>query len=544
MPTVPDYISIDQNSNTLWDTVPKLAALCHHGLRGLHCLEDIDMAFTRRGAHPGDPTLELVRERYYRGGVSDWGATLFYSDFLGRLPLDVADLEPYTGWSTAALSRRLGCSVDDLYDRYSPSDNWQLVGASYADDSRFHRVIGDLAVADLAPHIRQLLGHVGEDLHACFPETSAQGRIDAWLSEERRLVEGLIEELADAPLTELYRRWVAARVPRDTELKLTSELFSLEHGRTPMLALLERFVLDYDEMARLYNESVEEAGVGVHPLHVSHGDLPFFVVAKRDGQLVRTAAALVDGQVVAGDWRWTVTENGLPLAEMQRDGVCCLAGKALLLVLQVRLVGDGSPLALPHLGSLYMPAAYALERKLRAAGVLTEAVHPVQRVRLRFFESWQDCSTQVRVPAYLEGVFSANELPATVLADEIQAAATCAEALLAALREPAGREAWQKENCAALLAEREALETRRRAMVQGPHDKSEVRALYGQVKELDRQLLEALTDAAVQAMRIRDLLYYDSRGALLPWSIALGGESFYEGLLARSAILAETADDI
>jgi hypothetical protein len=541
---VPAYISIDQNSNTLWDTVPKLAALARHGWQGTHCLEDIDMAFTRRGAQPGDPTLAVVRERYYRGGVSDWGATLFYSDFLGRQPLDITDLEPFTGWTTAALSRRLDTSVDELYDRYSPSDNWQLVGASYADDSRFHRLIGDLSVADLAPHIRQLLDHMEADLLACFPESAAQARIRDWTAAERNLVEKLLLGLNAAPLTELYRQWVAARVPGGPQLVLTSEVFSLANGPTPMLGLLERFAADYGAMSALYNAAVAETDVGVHPLHVARGELPFFVVAERNGRMVRTGATLEDGQVVAGDWRWPLRDGRLPLAEMQRDGVRCLAGKALLLVLQVRLRDGGCSLALPHQGSLYMPAAYALERKLREAGVLTAPAWPVQRVRLRFFDAWQDCDTRIRVPEYLRGVFSADELPARQLTEEIGQARESAGRMLDECREPEGRLAWQRRACPDLLAERDAHEQQRREMVQKPHDKNAVRALYEQVKEADRDLLEKLVGAVVQALHVRNLSYYDSRGALLPWSVALGGDAFYEHLLAQTEIRAETADDL
>ncbi|MBQ6471809.1 MAG: hypothetical protein IJJ33_07490, partial [Victivallales bacterium] len=85
------FISIDQNSNGLWDTVPKLAALSAHGMAGTHYLEDVDAAFTRRGAHPGEPP-SLLPERFYRGGGSDWGAALFYTDLLGRQPWDLQEL--------------------------------------------------------------------------------------------------------------------------------------------------------------------------------------------------------------------------------------------------------------------------------------------------------------------------------------------------------------------------------------------------------------------------------------------------------------------
>ena len=100
-----------------------------------------------------------------------------------------------------------------------------------------------------------------------FPEPAAQARIADWMMAERSLVERLLGELAGAPLTELYRQWVAARTGAGLDLVLTSEVFSLAVGRTPMLEVLERFVTDYETLAGLYNEAVAEAEVGVYPLH-------------------------------------------------------------------------------------------------------------------------------------------------------------------------------------------------------------------------------------------------------------------------------------
>ena len=148
------------------------------------------------------------------------------------------------------------------------------------------------------------------------------------------------------------------------------------------------------------------------------------------------------------------------------------------------------------------------------------------------------------MPDYLRGVFGADELSAQELATEIDRAVAVAEELLAELREPAGREAWQRRAFPELAGRREATEQQRRALVQGPHDGATVRALSEQVKQWDRELLGRLTEAVVQALHIRNLPYYDSRGALLPWSIALGGEAFYERLLAQAEIRAETADDL
>ena len=57
------FISIDQNSKVLWDTVPKLAALARQVWRGLHCVEDVDVAFTRPGPTRAETALPLAPER-------------------------------------------------------------------------------------------------------------------------------------------------------------------------------------------------------------------------------------------------------------------------------------------------------------------------------------------------------------------------------------------------------------------------------------------------------------------------------------------------
>ena len=38
--------------------------------------------------------------------------------------------------------------------------------------------------------------------------------------------------------------------------------------------------------------------------------------------------------------------------------------------------------------------------------------------------------------------------------------------------------------------------------------------------------------------------FYDSRGAILPWCIALGGESFYNEVIAKARITEEVAHPV
>jgi len=164
--------SIDQNCHSLWDVLPKIQCLTRRGLEVTHLIEDIDVAFTAVGAGQDQSQLQLARERYYRSGGADWGAALFYSEFLGRLPTDIRRWEKYTHLTTKALASGLGRSVDDLFDEYSPSDNWQLIGTSYVGDRNHHRLIGDLSTEETAEYIWKVFDKAKADMFAAFPDSA------------------------------------------------------------------------------------------------------------------------------------------------------------------------------------------------------------------------------------------------------------------------------------------------------------------------------------------------------------------------------------
>ncbi len=535
------FISIDQNSQPLWDTVPKLAAAARRGLPVTHYVEDIDVAFTRHGAVPGDAALQLARERVFRGGGLEWGAALFYTDFLGRLPLDVRALEPFTGWSTAALSRRLGVTVDELYDRYSPSDNWQLVGASYVDSPDCHRVIGDVTVAEARPHLLRVLRHAREDAERAFPEAAPRQRIGEWFDRETKRLQRLLTEYAEAGLANLYRGWCAHHIPGSVTLGLTSRLFDVGRATASSDELLTLFATRYDTAAALYNDALAETDTGLNALRIDRGELPFFVVIEQGGRLVRTNMALVDGRLTAMDRSWRVgpPSDPLPLQQMARDGVKCIAGKALVLVLQVRLPPHSHALLLPRHGSLYMPAAYAFERKLAEAGLLTTMLCPVYRVRFDSVRHWADCQTRICLPQYLHGAFSNNELSAAQFAAELPATMTQARKDLDQARTETGRRTLLARLSPSLHAQRDELNTRRAVLARTEEGRQEAGQIWDRVKEMDRELLSRLVAWTVRNLRILDLDTFDSRGALLPWHVALGGEALYDDLLQNAEFYPE-----
>ena len=97
--------SIDQNCHSLWDALPKLQALAARGARVRHFVEDVDVAFTSLGSQGAAGPLQWTRERFHPSGGQDWGAALFYSEFLGKLCVEIRDWEPLIGMKTAALAR-------------------------------------------------------------------------------------------------------------------------------------------------------------------------------------------------------------------------------------------------------------------------------------------------------------------------------------------------------------------------------------------------------------------------------------------------------
>ena len=529
------FISIDQNCHPLWDVLPKLYALAARGHTGTHYLEDVDIAFSRQGAKPGDTELDLLPERIYRGGHSDWGAALFAHDFLGRLPLDVRDLEPFTGLTTAALSRRLETDVDGLYDRWSASDNWQLVGASYAEHAGWHRVIGDIRLHEALPFLRQLLERARCGLAAAFPEKASRQRLATWFDGQDAMLRRCCESEPAITLVDLYHLWMQELLPSSIRLDATSHWCTLERAFAGE-SLFTLFLDHYADAADAYNQALKDTGVGINPLHTAKGELPFFLIRRYGDRMERAPLVRQEGCLRAGTMEWPLHEVADRLEACRLQGGIAIAGKALILVLQARIGSAAGALALPHMGSLYMPAAHAFERRLRERGLLRGTVYPVWRVRLRFFEHWRTCSTHVRPPAYLARAIGIEEGPAMEIAEAIEAAVRQAETTLEALRDPEQRRRLVARRFADRVQRREELDTRRRELARDPACRSEAKALWSQIKQLDREVIEAHAEWVVQLLRTLDVRYYDSRGALLPWALALGGEHLFDTMVTTADI--------
>ena len=528
-------LSIDQNCHSLWDVIPKLRALAGRGSRPCHLIEDIDVAFTSIGADP-DGELHLAPECFHHSGGGDWGAAVFYSEFLGRLPVDLRDWEPLTGGKTSVLARQLDRTAEDLYRHFSPGDTWQLVGPSYVGDREHHRVIGDLTVRKTAPFLRELFGKAAADMAERFPGASARARSAEWIAREETLLDELLGRLAGGRLVDLYRAWMKQRLGEAVRLDLTSSFFALgaDAGRTKMMEL---FLADYDKAAALYNQAITDLGRPLRLLNTKAGELPFFATLTHEGHFCRVGVS-VHGDCLRLPGRELKLAAGrrLPLDDLRAAGVRSLAGKAMLLVLQARLLPGGGPLAVPYRGSLYMPAATRLAELLDAHDLLPGRLAPVVRVRFGLLDRMAALDTTIRLPDHLQAAFGRDEITAAELAGDWQDAAAAAGARLKALEDTDARTRWQDEHLPDLARQVEQLDARRRRLAETSPKSPEIRQVWKHIKALRRQMLAGLVDHIALDYQVSQIGYWDSRGAIEPWCIALGGERFYNEVIAGAEV--------
>ena len=64
-------------------------------------------------------------------------------------------------------------------------------------------------------------------------------------------------------------------------------------------------------------------------------------------------------------------------------------------------------------------------------------------------------------------------------------------------------------------------------------------AIWKESKALQVELLGRALRQIARDWQVRELDCWDSRGALLPWAIALGGKDFYNSLVAQAEIYQE-----
>ncbi|MGL4854069.1 MAG: hypothetical protein ACRC37_02300, partial [Lentisphaeria bacterium] len=75
------------------------------------------------------------------------------------------------------------------------------------------------------------------------------------------------------------------------------------------------------------------------------------------------------------------------------------------------------------------------------------------------------------------------------------------------------------------------------AAAKSPDTKNLCSQIWVEIKKLEAEKLEAVLLKIVDLIQITNLDYWNSRGALLPWAIAAGGENFYQKVVNESMII-------
>ena len=531
-------ISIDQNSNSLWDTIPKLHALIAQNLPIIHYVEDIDVAFTRVGSKKqSDNRPSLTPEQYYRNGNLDWGASLFYMSFLGRCPVNLRDLEKYTGKSTAAMARALDLTEDLLYSTYAVGDNQQLTGPSYLEPThKAHRLLGDITRAEFEAPLQELLIHAETDLLNSFPEPEVQHRIKTWFNTESKLVDQLLDNNNYTSLGDLYQDWMNHHLPNNPSKKTSELLSSQSKAGEITFKLLQKITARYHLFVELYNTSIEETNLELTPINLKSGDLPFFAIYNHDGHLVRSPLRLNEESIEAGFMNWKVSESYQTFSS--NENMTCLTGKALLLVILVRLRGIDNDLVLPYNGSLYTPAANKLVEKLIAHEFIDRPARSIKRVKLNFIHNWHGLDTTIKLPKYLQRTFG-QQITADEFSRIFEEKMEAASAELTMCLDKASRKTWSEQQFPALFQKITELEELRKNYGQDPEKRHLCHQLWSELKPLQKQLNKQIFEQIIENNHICNLDYWNSRGALLPWSVALGGEDFYQNLVQQAEIYHE-----
>jgi len=324
----------------------------------------------------------------------------------------------------------------------------------------------------------------------------------------------------------------------------TSEMFSLAPENEAIHALLVACLSNHEQFCAAYNAAIDATNEHLTRLKPEHGDIPFFAVWRQNERMFRTECRLVEDQFVTpvASVKINPTDPLPAIRELRRHGLVAIAGKALLLVLQVRDKSCGNPLALPEYGSLYMMTAHQLECELRKRGLLNTQLHPILRVKLGFLNCLAHSRETIKLPEWLERRIGTSEIQAADFANSYRDWQRQAQAELNAATDKRQRIEIQKQISPELSRKIDELETQRRELARDPQTRSRASEIWDQIKPLRKQQVHAFCQRIMDNLHLVDLGYWNSRGATLPWAVAAGGEQWYsKNVIQNAKIEEETA---
>jgi hypothetical protein len=145
----------------------------------------------------------------------------------------------------------------------------------------------------------------------------------------------------------------------------------------------------------------------------------------------------------------------------------------------------------------------------------------------------------VRLPPYLHRAFGCAECAASTLADRFYQVRDRARHRLEQASQEEGRQRLWREWAPKQFAERDALEERRRELGRNPETRDQAPALWEQIKQLDADILAERIERLVETVHCSRLDFWNSRGAILPWAVAVAGEELYHDIVNQAEIVPE-----
>jgi SAM-dependent methyltransferase len=129
-----------------------------------------------------------------------------------------------------------------------------------------------------------------------------------------------------------------------------------------------------------------------------------------------------------------------------------------------------------------------------------------------------------------------------VLGENYRQLARQATERLEMFADPDGRRRWQGKEFADQFARIDRLDQRRRDLASSAPKGPEIRAVWQQIKSLQVDILDATVRRISWDHQISRIDYWDSRGALWPWCVGMGGEAFYREVVERAQVYEEPAE--
>ena len=83
------------------------------------------------------------------------------------------------------------------------------------------------------------------------------------------------------------------------------------------------------------------------------------------------------------------------------------------------------------------------------------------------------------------------------------------------------------------------LDSKRRLVASDPETRHQAKEIWNRIKDIEKLLLSELVESVVQKMHVLGLEYYNSRGGVMPWNIAVGGRELYSRIIKNAEIYSE-----